>query len=1286
MPKVEITLKDGSNKVVEFENNFTDDDVDEVAGELNSKLLQGGVSQNYTQNWDNKGRVYYTDENGNRVKPDSSLNAFQRFGRNIKAKATNFNSWLNETNPDSEAYKQKVNTLLTLETLPMGAGKAATQWGASKLMPFMGKKIGQSVAEGIGAGAVSGGVYGTGNALIEKENPIIGGLAGMVGGGLTGGLFNGVLGNIVKGVRAGKLRNHKSLNNMTQEEIKALRNNARGYYNDYIKGTSVYRDDLGKINFGNAGIDEQVSKGLHNAEVIPDLKKQIKTGTKQPNPRKDYEREDIEQFHIINNDINNKNMEYQIAEDINGNKYYFAKDVTNSDIEPSQWGVADIDSDLNKQIAEQINKNVLDQRELLQEYKGVHSDMVKKYGSIENLKAKAVSDMEQHTKYGVKSEAIDDYRNLLAYEDLLQGANYVENNIKSSATREAVDNKVFPQKIKNGSNKQPSGVVSEPLNNELPPTNRNQHPASETTHTNIINDVEENINLPTSGEYKISQLAQNAELPKNLKNAVRNNAPEYEILHNNDLIASAKKEIVKDPSSRLARLDNMTSKNDPLSAQDFEEARQLVGKLYQEGRIDEALALTQKISIAGSKAGQSVQAMSLWAKTTPEGAVRQAQKIIDEYNKTARKKLPNLTEEQAKTIMDMAQNIQEFGDNAGREKDVATGKLLKYFADLVPQTAGNKFKTVRNISLLLNPKTFMRNITGNAIFAGMENGVTKPIAALIDGVVGSPKLKNATANIPLVNKLFTGKRTRVMPQFEDYGKGLIKGFKEGAEDVDLGIDTRGIGGRFDLPQSRSFENTPVLGGLEKALDYSLRVPDRSFYEAAFQESLANQMKAAGVEKATNEMLENASLEALESVYQNSGKLADTVLNLRRGLNNIGVKDFGLGDALVPYAQTPANVAQQGINYSPLGIINAIKSGLQGNQRQATLDAARAITGTGIIGTGYGLSRLGAITPETDDFQIRKNYEALGERPNQIRLPDGSLMSYTQLQPLAAPLSGGAILGDLQDGDYMAALDKSIGSIADLSMLRGLNDFTSTYNDKGIASALMNTVTNVPSQFIGSGINQINAYVDPYQRETYDPNPLIQSLNQARAKTPLLSKTLPKKYDVTGSEIEKYNSKGLKKAFDVFVNPVFVNKPKDDLVLQKVAALTENTGEKGGLFLLPEKKIKLDDGTTKQLSGREFSEYSKVLGEVTYQGYQKMMNTPRYANADDQTRLKLLTDIRKNAKAITQEELFGKKNKYSAESSIQRKVENRLNKGQNKINRILSKMDSQLVDQIMYKEE
>ena len=825
--------------------------------------------------------------------------------------------------------------------------------------------------------------------------------------------------------------------------------------------------------------------------------------------------------------------------------------------------------------------------------------------------------------------------------------------------RDVIDGKIGAENIEDGLHN---------IFKELPEEYANEFWQIAGRDLKTLEDVRLSNQMRERGDLKPSQLAQKSDLPPEIKENVTKYPPEYEVLHNKDLMINARDEIAKDPSSRLARLDDMTSKEKPMSAQDFEEARQLIGKLYQEGRIDEALSLTQKVSAAGSKAGQAVQAMSLWSKTTPEGAIKQAQKIIDEYNQSARKKIPPLSEEQAQEILNLVDDIQKSEAIGDRAKDVATGKLMKYFGELVPQSMGNKLKTLRNITLLLNGKTFARNISGNAIFAGMENAVTKPIAAGLDKIAS----------------LFTKQRTRTAPQLSDYGKGLVQGTKEGIEDVNLGIDTRqGIGGRFDLPQRRSFTNTPVLSQLEKALDFSLRVPDRAFYQATFNESLANQMKAAGVKEPTEQMLNIANAEALESVYQNNGQLANMISGVRQGLNRIGMKDFGLGDALIPYAQTPANVAQQGINYSPLGIINAIKSGLQGNQRQATLDTARAITGSGMIGGGYLGAKNGLFTPNIDDYQTRKNYEALGVRPNQMVLPNGSLMSYSQLQPLAAPISTGAVLSDVQDGNYIQAADRGFNTLADLGMLRGVSDFTKNYNDNGIVSALMNTVTSLPSQYIGTGINQLNAYIDPYQRETYDPNPIVTGLNQARAKTPLLSKTLPKRYDVTGREVQKYDSKGIKKVFDTFINPVFVNKPKDDLVMQEVTALYELTGEKSGLLNLPEKKIKLDDGTSKQLNNKEFSEYSKVLGELTYHGYDKLMKTDRYQYADDMTRLRLLSDIKQNAKSIAQEELFGKVNKNTAEYKQTQKALNKLHRGQTKLERLKRQMDNQLIQDIMY---
>lgn len=727
----------------------------------------------------------------------------------------------------------------------------------------------------------------------------------------------------------------------------------------------------------------------------------------------------------------------------------------------------------------------------------------------------------------------------------------------------------------------------------------------------------------SSGEFKQSKLASASGLPEELQGLT----PEYQVLHNKDLINSATQDIDKLGINEVA--SNLRNIEEP-TALDFEKARQTVDRLFAENRVNEAMELIESIAEKGSKAGQAVQAMSLWSKTTPAGAVKTAQNIISKYNKTAKNKIKDLTEQQANDIIELTNNIHKATE--GREKDVATAQLMKYFSDLVPASSGNKLKTLRNISLLLNPKTFTRNITGNAIFSGLENLAAKPIAAGVDKIAS----------------LFTKQRTRTMPQVSEYTKGLLQGAKEGIEDVNLGIDTRkGIGGRFDLPQQRSFENVPFLQQAEKALDYSLRVPDRAFYQASFNESLANQMRAAGVKEPSQEMLKIANDEALESVYQNTGKLGNAVLGARKALNNIGTKDFGLGDALIPYAQTPANVAQQGINYSPLGFIKSIANLKDNNQRQASLDAARALVGSGLMYGGYEGAKNGIINKDIDNYEALQNYQALGIRPNTINLPNGYNMSFNQLQPLAAPLTAGTALDNIKNGDYMGALDSSLGSIADMSMLRGVTDFVNDYNKEGLGSAVVNTALGLPSQFVPTGLNQINSYIDPIQRETYDPNPLKRASNKMVARIPGISKLLPERYDVTGQPIQKYQTEGVQRAFDTFVNPVFINKEIDDATLKELTRIYEQTGDKAQLLPIADRNVKFTningEKVNKKLSGEELSQYQQQLGTVNKRVLDGFIQSDFYNLLDDEQRVNEITKIERQVKQKVDEELFDKPN-------------------------------------------
>ena len=157
-------------------------------------ILEGGISKNYTQNWDKNGNIYYTDENGQVV--DFKINPFTKLANKAKATATNIGDWINETDPNSEAYKQKVSAIVGLETLPLGLGRFATQGIARGLAPYVGRKIAQNMATGASGGAASGAVMGGVEAGLNDRN---------IGLGALNGGFWGLLGGLGGGYGLGKV-------------------------------------------------------------------------------------------------------------------------------------------------------------------------------------------------------------------------------------------------------------------------------------------------------------------------------------------------------------------------------------------------------------------------------------------------------------------------------------------------------------------------------------------------------------------------------------------------------------------------------------------------------------------------------------------------------------------------------------------------------------------------------------------------------------------------------------------------------------------------------------------------------------------------------------------------------------------------------------------------------------------------------------------------------------------------------------------------------------------------
>lgn len=191
-------------------------------------MLKGNVQQNVIQNWDKNGNIFYTDEFRNPLENNNSI--LNAVSAKLKALGTNIQRRIN--NPINEEYNNDANLALSLATMPIGAGAKITSSIASPLVPYFGKQISKNIAQGIGAGGLSGAVEGFGQGLLNDENPFIKAVSNSIIGGLSGGTLGLGVGKVGKSIARGKLVNNPV--------------NQKNYIKNYIEGLSDNAEYVGK--------------------------------------------------------------------------------------------------------------------------------------------------------------------------------------------------------------------------------------------------------------------------------------------------------------------------------------------------------------------------------------------------------------------------------------------------------------------------------------------------------------------------------------------------------------------------------------------------------------------------------------------------------------------------------------------------------------------------------------------------------------------------------------------------------------------------------------------------------------------------------------------------------------------------------------------------------------------------------------------------------------------------------------------------------------------------------
>lgn len=644
----------------------------------------------------------------------------------------------------------------------------------------------------------------------------------------------------------------------------------------------------------------------------------------------------------------------------------------------------------------------------------------------------------------------------------------------------------------------------------------------------------------------------------------------------------------------------------------------------------------------GTQSGQTVQAFNILNRLTPEGMVYYAQSELSEaYEKMSKNKTKEwidsnrenfeLTPDETQFIMDTMQEVQQMED--GYDKRVKLAEIQKLMTDKLPPAKGAAIRSWMRISMLFNPKTQVRNVAGNALIAPI-NYFGDMFSSYADKIISKKTGVRTTGNINV--------------------KAILKGMKQGAyeatNDYKKGINTKDMeGNRFEITDGKSFSERTLIGkGLnrtESLLNYVMDIGDRVFSQASFENSLQNQMILNNTTEITQDMIDIARSESLQRTWNDNNNYTRFVLSVRGMLNNIKVpftNGYGLGDVLIPFAKTPANLTKAIVDYSPAGLVNTIVEG--NNLRKAITnrqytsqmqhkfvqDLGKATAGTMLYVLGYALARAGITSGESDDDKDTANFlkNALGISSYSIKIGNKSF-TYDWAQPLAAPLSITANVVNSRKNKEQALAESIIGSLdtagsilLEQSFLESLNDVLSS-ND-GVVSGIINEVLELPSRAVPTLSKQIADMVDGTQRQSFVyGKPLESAVNNIKAKIPFVSKTLAPSVDTMGREIKKYGGKN--NIFNVFLNPANVNAENVSKSAKEIYRLYEETGETDIMPRVSPYYIN-QNGEKLTLNAEQRAEYQKVSGKIIEDSIEKLLRTSEYKNMSDEEKAEVINNV------------------------------------------------------------
>lgn len=509
-----------------------------------------------------------------------------------------------------------------------------------------------------------------------------------------------------------------------------------------------------------------------------------------------------------------------------------------------------------------------------------------------------------------------------------------------------------------------------------------------------------------------------------------------------------------------------------------------------------------------TQSGRQLNMFKLLRKLTPEGQISAVKSNINRYVDT----LNEHRSAKKQVNVEIPAELEQAYVKAVRSGNEATQKqaldqMYEYAAAQIPATLGEKFNSLRHLSMLGAPLTHIRNFGATGAFRPMSD-IKRTISAGIQALTLDQK--NRTAAV-----IGLGKESR---ELLSWAKNDAK--SDMAVSMMKGTYQNGDNARSEIEDKRTIFNNKALEGYREFNSNALEAEDMVWKKREYALTLASFLKARGytVDQVTGgavpskvmaEGRELAVKEALKSTFNDRNKFSDTISKFRKKGSDPWSKSLNImAQGILPYTRTPANLGVRAVEYSPAGLAKAaydltegVKSG-KITAAQGIDNLASGLTGTGMMFLGGALAagiipgvRLVGAKPDDDEDE---------ENTQEYALEIGDLsISVSWLPPVNMPLFIGANLynkikasgedGDIDPWDVMTAIVDSTTSILDpvleLSCMSGLNSavdnmkYEDTAGDKFVAMAY-SAATGYFLQAIPTLFGRIEKGVEPNKKRTF----------------------------------------------------------------------------------------------------------------------------------------------------------------------------------------------------------